>query len=186
MTNQSLRKGALAALLAMTLTTPALAASDNNGWWPGMGRMMGQDGMFGRGGWGRNMMGFGADEMLDRVDGRLAFMKAELKITDEQKQAWDEFAEAVKSTAETHNDMMASTMEEMQSGAFFDKSLPDRLTLQETHMEARLEEIRTVKAATEKLYAVLSDDQKKVADDIVLPTMGMGMGRMRGGWGMRN
>jgi hypothetical protein len=38
-------------------------------------------GMFGR--WGR-----GPDMMLERVEGRLAFMKAELKITDTQAGAW--------------------------------------------------------------------------------------------------
>jgi gamma-glutamyl phosphate reductase len=148
-----------------------------------MGRMMGQGRM--QGGWGRGMMGYGADEVLDRIDGRLAFMKAEMKITDAQKQAWDDFAEAVKSTAETHNDMMRSMMEEIQDGTYYDKPLPDRLTIQETHVEARLEEIKTVKEAADKLYAVLSDDQKKVADEIVLPTMGMGMGRMGGPGGSR-
>ena len=188
MTKFSSRKTATAIALALALglfapVTTSLAAG--NGWFPGMGRMMGQGGMMGqqRGGWGRGMMGYDADDMLDRIDGRLAFMKAELKITENQKEAWDTFAEAVKSTAETRNDMMRSAMDDMQSGAFFDKPLPDRLILQETHMEARLEEIRTVKAAVEKLYAVLSEDQKEVADDIVLPTMGMGMGRMRGGMG---
>ncbi|MCB1462463.1 MAG: Spy/CpxP family protein refolding chaperone, partial [Nitratireductor sp.] len=188
MTKFSSRKTATAIALALALglfapVTTSLAAG--NGWFPGMGWMMGQGGMMGqqRGGWGRGMMGYDADDMLDRIDGRLAFMKAELKITENQKEAWDTFAEAVKSTAETRNDMMRSAMDDMQSGAFFDKPLPDRLILQETHMEARLEEIRTVKAAVEKLYAVLSEDQKEVADDIVLPTMGMGMGRMRGGMG---
>ena len=182
----SMKKIMMAGLLTGALCMPALAASNNDGTW--RGRMMGQGGMTGPGymmgqrGWGRNMMGYGAEEMLDRVDGRLAFMKAELKITDEQQPAWDDFSEAVRSTAQTRNDMMRSMMEEMADGSFFDKPLPDRLTIQETHMEARLEEIRTVKAAAEKLYGVLGDDQKKVADEIVLPTMGMGMGmgRMRG------
>jgi hypothetical protein len=37
-----------------------------------------------------------------------------------------------------------------------------------------------VKAAVDKLYAMLDDNQKKTADDIVLPSMGMGMGRGMG------
>ena len=135
--------------------------------------------MMGR--WGRGpMMGWNTEGMLDRIDGRLAFMKAELKITDGQKAAWDELAEAVRSTAQTHNDMMRSMMKDVQSGEFFKQSLPDRLISRETRLEARLEEVRTVKAAVDKLYGLLSDKQKEVADEIVLPTMGMGMGRMRG------
>ena len=44
-------------------------------------------------------------------------------------------------------------------------------------MSTRLEQVKQVKAAVDKLYATLSDEQKKAADDIVLPMMGMGMGR---------
>ena len=44
-------------------------------------------------------------------------------------------------------------------------------------LEARLEQVKNVKTAVEKLYAMLSEEQKKVADEIVLPMMGMGMGR---------
>jgi hypothetical protein len=47
-------------------------------------------------------------------------------------------------------------------------------------MEARLEQIKTVKVAVDKLYAMLDEAQKKTADDIVLPSMGMGMGRGMG------
>ena len=75
---------------------------------------------------------------------------------------------------------MRAMMEDMRSGAFWKKPLPDRLTLQATHLSARLEQVKVTKTAVEKLYALLSDDQKKVADDIVLPMMGMGMGRHMG------
>lgn len=37
-------------------------------------------------------------------------------------------------------------------------------------------QVRAVHASVDKLYAVLTDDQKEIADEIVLPTMGMGMG----------
>lgn len=178
-----------AALLVPALAVPAIATADNDdGWWPRMRQMMGQWGpgngqMMGR--WGMGYMGgpmMGLDDgaMLDRIDGRLAFLKAELKITDDQAKAWDEFADTVRTTSESHNDMMRGMMKEFDSGEFLDKPLPDRLTEQEARMEARLEEVRMVRAAAEKLYAVLSDEQKKTADETVLPMMGMGMGRQRG------
>ena len=42
-------------------------------------------------------------------------------------------------------------------------------------MLARLEGTRTIKSALSKLYATLSDDQKKSADELLVPHMGMGM-----------
>ena len=163
-----------AGMLVVALSAPAMAESDDNGWWPhwGMGRGM-MDGW----GWGGPMMGYGPDAMLDRIDGRLAYMKTELKITDAQAAAWEELAKVIHDTAETHNAMMREMMKDVRSGDLIKRPLPERLTVQQTHMEARLEQIKAVKAAVEKLYAQLDDDQKKTADDIVLPSMGMGMGR---------
>jgi hypothetical protein len=171
------RKTAVAAALAglLALAGPAFASEDND--WIGWGSGMMHGWGMGRGMGPGMMMGMGAEEMLDRIDGRLAFLKTELKITDAQAPAWSELASVVKTTAETHNAMMRKMMEDMRSGEMWKKPLPDRLTLQETHLAARLEQIRSVKGAVDKLYAVLADDQRKVADDIVLPMMGMGMGR---------
>ena len=44
-------------------------------------------------------------------------------------------------------------------------------------MEARAEDIKSIRDAMDKLYAKLDDNQKKEVDGIVLPMMGMGMGR---------
>ena len=166
-----------AGMLAVAMSAPTMAANDDDGWWSrwGMGRGM-MDGW----GWGGPMMGYGPDAMLDRIDGRLAYMKTELKITEAQAAAWDELAKVIRDTAETHNAMMREMMKDVRSGDFFKKPLPDRLTVQQTHMEARLEQIKSVKSAVDKLYAVLDDAQKKTADEIVLPSMGMGMGRGMG------
>lgn len=170
--------------LAVTLAAPAAAQDDDRDWRPGwgMGRMM--PGW----GWGNGpMMGFGPDAMLDRIDGRLAFLKTELKITDAQSAAWDEMADTIRTTAAAHNSLMQSMMEQMHDGGFAEMPLPERLALHESHLEAQLEQIRELKAAVEKLHTVLEDDQKKAADEILLPTMGMGMtgiGMMGGGYGM--
>ncbi len=164
-------------LLAVGLSTPTAIASDDGRWWSGWG--------MGRGmmdGWGGPMMGYGPDAMLDRIDGRLAYMKTELRITDKQSAAWDELSKVIHDTAETHNAMMREMMKDVRSGDFLKKPLPERLTLQQTHLEARLEQIKAVKAAVDKLYAQLDDTQKKTADDIVLPSLGMGMGRGMMNW----
>jgi hypothetical protein len=184
-----------AGILALAIATPASLAASETGWWDRMGRMMGgwgggpamgqwgegpMMGRYGTGGMSGPMMGLGVDMMLDRVDGRLAYLKTELKITDNQTLAWDELSTTIRNTAETHNAMMRSMMEDYASGEFLRRPLPDRLTLQETHLEARLEQVRAVHASVDKLFAVLTDAQKEIADEIVLPTMGMGIGRPRG------
>ncbi len=138
--------------------------------------------MHGRGGGGHMMMGQGGGGwMFERIDGRLAFLKTELKITEKQSASWKTLAETIRITSESHRDMMRSRMEERRSGEFFKKPLPERLAYQQTHLEARLEQVKSVAEAVDKLYAVLDEGQKKAADEIVLPMMGMGGGMMGGG-----
>ncbi|WP_163266921.1 Spy/CpxP family protein refolding chaperone [Chelativorans alearense] len=172
---------AAAAATSSLVSVPA-AADDERGWGPRWGwsmeRMMG--------GGGPGMMGWWLpDGMLDRVDGRLAYMKTELKITPDQTAAWDAFAAIVKTSTEAHNDMMRSMAEQYDDGKMFDKPLPERLAWQISQMETRLEQMKSVKTATDDLYTVLADEQKAVADDIVLPMMGMGIGRSQGRHMMR-
>lgn len=82
--------------------------------------------------------------------------------------------------------MMQEMRKGLQSGDWWKKPLPERLTLQETHMAARLEQVKSTHAAFDKLYALLTPDQKSSADDILLPLIGMGPGRGMGPWIMFN
>ena len=54
-------------------------------------------------------------------------------------------------------------------------TIVERLDLQEQWMLARLEGTRTIKSTLSKLYETLSDDQKKSANELFAPHMGMGM-----------
>jgi len=179
MINRSWKMVAAAGAVALALSLPALAGDNDDSWgwgqgW-GMGHMMG-------GWWGGNSPGYdGQDSFLDHVDGRLAFIKAELKISDAQEPAWNALASAVHEAADTHKSLMQGTIQTWRSGDLAKMPLPDRLKFQRGHMEAMLKEIDDVSGALDKLYAALTDDQKKTADSIVLPMMGMGMGS--GGFG---
>jgi ASC-1-like (ASCH) protein len=53
-------------------------------------------------------------------------------------------------------------MEAMQKG-----SAIERIDARIKSMEAMVETMKAVKPATEKLYAVLSDEQKKIADELI-------------------
>ena len=75
---------------------------------------------------------------------------------------------------------MRAMMKDMHGGEFFNKPLPDRLIIRETHMETRLQQIKEVRESVEKLYEALDDKQKKSADELVLSMMGMGCGMGRG------
>ncbi|HWE20855.1 MAG TPA: Spy/CpxP family protein refolding chaperone [Hyphomicrobiaceae bacterium] len=162
---------AVAGTLALLIAGPALAQGG-----PG-GRMGdGEWGMWGGGPWGR-----GPDGMLDRVEGRLAFIKAELKITEAQAPAWNQLAESIRAAARQHNER-TKTAFGREEGA---KTLPERLEMHEQFVSARLDEIKQIKGSLANLYVVLSDAQKKEADDIVLPMAGMvggPMGRFHWWW----
>jgi len=163
---------ALAGLLMAGMAMPLTADDRDDGDCPMRGGM-------GRGMHMGRMMDGGMDAMLDRIDGRLAFIKAELKITEAQTAAWDEFAGTVKASAETRNKMMSERRKEMMSGEFEKKPLPERLEMQEAHISSRLDQVKATRAALGKLYAALDDKQKEAADDIVQPMMGMGGGMHR-------
>ena len=138
--------------------------------------MMGQDGggmmgMMGRGG----MMGMchpammGMMGMGDYVEGRIAFLKTELKITDAQTGAWNAFADVLRANgwrmAEMRKSMMQGGMMGQSSASI---SAPDRLDRMERMMTAALDAVKATKSALTPLYAVLTDEQKKTADGLLM------------------
>lgn len=111
---------------------------------------------------------------IDHVEGRIAFLRAELKITDAQNGPWNAFADALRTNAKSLGEARSS----MMSGA--QQSLVDRLALQEKWLAARLDGTRAIKSALANLAATLSDDQMKMADELVAPHIGI-MAMMQAG-----
>ena len=173
-------------VLALTLlATPALAEEPKNdphhpaasaaATTPGMPMGMGGGQMSGAGGMGMmgaGMMGQGGMGMMaEHVEGRLAFLKAELKITDAQLPLWNAFAAAMRDNAKAMQGMQGGMMAGMTQAA----TLPDKLAAGEKMLGTRLDAVRKLKAAADPLYAALSADQKKTADEIMVSPMGMMM-----------
>ncbi len=129
---------------------------------------------------GMGMMGPGMGGMatIDRVEGRIAFLRAELKITEAQASAWNAFADALRTNAQKLEQVRTAMMSQPGSAAQQAPTLAERLDLQERWLAARLEGTRAIKAAFTGLYATLSDDQKKIADELLAPHMGL-RGTMR-------
>jgi hypothetical protein len=117
------------------------------------------------------MMGRGMDGMatIDRIEGRIAFLRAELNITDAQADAWNGFADALRTNARKLAEVRAAKPGDGQSAS----TLSARLDRQEQWLGARLDGTRAMKSAFAKLNETLSDDQKKTANDLLAPHMGM-------------
>ncbi len=148
---------------------------------PGYGSMMGGwgfggRGMMGPGGMGPGMMGQGGfgpgmcASMAGHMDGRLAYLKAELKITDAQEPLWKPYAEAARDSAQGMQDRCTAMMGSRGAGGL---SLPDRMDLHEQFMAAQLDSLKAASKAFKPLYDALSADQKKSADQMLWGPMGM-------------
>ena len=119
----------------------------------------------------RMMMGQGGMPMMTKhIEGRLAFLKTELKITDAQLPLWNAFAQAMRDDAG-----MMQAMPHPIIGMNKAATLPNKLATRETMLEAQLEAVRKLKAAADPLYMALDTDQKKTADEIMLGPMGVTM-----------
>ncbi|HEY7610328.1 MAG TPA: Spy/CpxP family protein refolding chaperone [Alphaproteobacteria bacterium] len=165
------------AALALALAAPALAEDKGQPDRPGMRRgMMHMDqcepGMGMMCMMGHRMMM--REAMMERrTERHLAALKAELKITEAQTKQWDAYAAAVRDAAKAMIEQRKAMMEKAGTA-----TLPQRLDLHEAMLVSHLEQLRKTKAAATALYAVLSDDQKKIADGAMLGTM---RGRMMRG-----
>lgn len=112
---------------------------------------------------GCSMMGATAGSKISTfAAGRVAFLKAELGITDAQRSAWDPYAEAIKGNLQSMQGMWQAMQIVVEA-----KTPADRLDAQIAAMQSRVAALKEVKPALEKLYAALSDEQKKKADEIL-------------------
>ena len=159
------------AVLAQTSTSSPAATGTPAAQGTPTGSMPGSSGGMPMMGMMRMMMG----SMADHVEGRIAFLKTELKITDAQQPLWNAVGDAMRANAKD----MAAMMPMMQSMMQPSGTLPEKLAGREKAMTAHLEALRKLKSAIDPLYAALSDEQKKTADQLMVGPMGiMGMGMM--------
>lgn len=151
-----------AALLSLSFATMATAQDPQQPMMgPGQGMMgPGMHGMMGQG-MGPRMMGPGM-MMMDSgpmVEGRLAYLKAELGITDKEAAAWDGYVSAVKSRAAGMRDMHTAMVKTMQAG-----NAVDKIRAHAEAMQSMADSMKALIPATEALYGALSAEQKGKAD----------------------
>ena len=107
-------------------------------------------------------MGMAGMQPVRHIDGQIAFYKAESKITDAQSPQWNAFADALRSSATHLHQTMAHGTDAKDV-----VTTPERMQRRVTMLTAQLDAAQTVLAAANPLYAVFTDEQKKVADELM-------------------
>jgi Spy/CpxP family protein refolding chaperone len=97
------------------------------------------------------------------IEGRIAYLKAELKITDAQAPQFAPVAEAMRDNAKT----MGQAIEQRRAERGQPQSAVQRLETRAQLAALRADDSRRFLEAFKPLYASLSDDQKKAADELL-------------------
>lgn len=97
----------------------------------------------------------------EHVEGRIAFLRTELKVTPAQEPLWEAVAEALREGARASEHMM-----QQRATA---QTLLSALEGRERALSARLESVRRLRAVVEPFYAALDETQKATADKLMEP-----------------
>lgn len=186
---------AAAALAASGAFVYAAAATPESGWrdcphggpgagyGPGAGRGAMSHGMMGQGsgvGAGRGAMGHGMwSNPAAAVEGHLAALKVELKITPEQDTAWQAFTTKARQQADT---MIARRAQMFSQTSATIPSAPERLAQRTEFAKQGLASMESMTVAVKDLYGVLTPEQKTTANQLLAHGP---MGGFGGGHGFR-
>lgn len=166
---------ALASQLAILSPVFAQQSSQNHPMMSMMGGGCPMMGMMGQSKMGHNMMGsdrmgtsmmqngnMDASRMGPMTEGRLAYLKAKLKITEAQEAVWKDYADAVTDRVGIMQSVHQNMMEVMQSG-----NAMQRMDARIQSMETMVEAMKAVEPATSQLYTALDEEQKALADQLI-------------------
>jgi protein CpxP len=177
------RKVIVGLLLAAGIATAGtLAYAHPEGFGPGMGGpgMMGGPGAMGAGmfggGFGHGMGAWG--DPVARLDAHLAAIKTELNIAANQEPAWQAFAAQARTQAELMQALHAQAPAAAQTA-------PERMSQRVEFMKQRTAHLEAMSVALNSLYAVLTPEQRTIADRVfgggarlaLLKQFGPGRGR---------
>jgi hypothetical protein len=137
-----------------------------------MGPGMTGPGMMGHGDWAPWMMGLGrhhgmmmAPGMIQAfAEGKLAFLKSLLGITEAQSGPWNAFAEVVRAQAKS---MAESQQKRMPVPGQPEVTLPQWVDLHLQMMEEHLAALKKIKPALDALYQALTPEQRQKADQLI-------------------
>ncbi|MES2710598.1 MAG: Spy/CpxP family protein refolding chaperone [Pseudomonadota bacterium] len=146
---------------------------------PGSGAAGMGGGMMGGGMMGGGMMGGDMGRMMQhmmhnrmtaasmqpfrRMEGQLAFLRAELRITEAQLPQWNAFADAVR----TQGDRLRQSTQQAMGATTGPGTAPQQMERRIALLSAQTEAMRAVATAATPLYAVLTEEQRRTADELM-------------------
>src|SRR5262249_52070609 len=108
-------------------------------------------------------VGYSQSDLDARVEGRLAYAKTLLGITEDQAPAWKAYEDVSRNNVKSLQAAHQAVMSAEQSG-----SVMDRMHAQTGQMQARLDARKALQPVTESLYNVLTPEQRERADAVLL------------------
>ena len=99
-----------------------------------------------------------ADQRARRIPPRMQHMKEGLNLTPEQQGPWQKFEDTWIAQ------MKSILMQNQRSKMDTPMTTPERLQLQITHMEQRLDAMKKISAAQQALYQILTPQQRQIMD----------------------
>lgn len=123
----------------------------------------------------------------ERVEARLAYQKTALKITDAQAAQWDAYAAVVRSHAKAADQRMQERRARMAEAKGGERKRPtavERLERRQQFLTVAATRTGELLAVQKPLYAALSPEQQRVADEVLAPRGARGHrggGQFRGG-----
>ena len=119
----------------------------------------------------------------ERAEARLAYMKTALKITDAQAPQWNAFASVVRKHAQQADQRMQERRARMEQAKGGERKRPtaiERLERRQQFLTVALSRSNEMLAVQKPLYAALSSEQQRIADE-VFASRGRHGGHRRGG-----
>ncbi|WP_243360047.1 Spy/CpxP family protein refolding chaperone [Fundidesulfovibrio terrae] len=110
----------------------------------------------------------------EQVEKRIADLREQLRITPAQEPAWNDLAKVMRDNASRMKTLLDkwSTQKDAMTAV---ENLKIHLEMADEHAQA----LRQLIPAFEKLYASMTDDQKKTADDVFANRMNRGKKKAR-------
>ncbi len=111
-------------------------------------------------------MGLRGGDPFRHIEGQIAYYKAELKITEAQEPQWNAFADALHTSAGQLRQAMMKAREAQGT-----VTAPEQMERRIALLTALRDTMQAMLVAAKPLYATLSDEQKKVADELMAEHM---------------
>lgn len=114
----------------------------------------------------------------ERVEARLAYLKTALKITGAQETQWTAFADVQRKHAREADQRMQERRARMEQGARPARpNAVERMEFRQKMLATQSQRLGELIEAGKPLYAALSPEQQKIADELLAPR---GHGKPRG------